>query len=231
MKKLTKPIGVFAVTLSLVVLAVQPASAQTLLSGNFALWTASSPLLDSLAAATSNPPGTFVAPQTTFTGTDGLQMSGLTGDFTLTGLQSLATFSAPFTVSVQVTPIQGTANPFAIYLVNSDLTQYLTLHANVSPTYQGFWVDAPNVDGLDYLGEQFSPSFVPQMNTQYKIVMEVSATGAGTVKVYSGTKLLGTAVSLQPGTGSFYLVIGQRIGLAPTGSQVADWSKVTVVAN
>jgi hypothetical protein len=219
-----------AVAFSLLAL-VHFASAQTLLLDNFTLWTSSSSFLNSLAGATSSPAGTFVTPQTTFTGTTGLQMSGLTGDYTMTGLQSLATFSAPFTVTVQVTPTQGTANPFAIYIVSADLTQYLTLSANVSPAYQGFWADAPNISELYNLGEQFSPNVVPQLNTQYRIVMEINSSGVGTVNVYEGKKLLGTLTSLESGIGLFYVVIGQKIGLAPTGSQVADWSSVRITAN
>lgn len=217
-----------AVSLVTCVLLVQPISAQTGLLDNFTLWTASSSFLNDLATATSYPSGTFVAPQTNFTGLTGLQMSGLTEDYTLTGVQSLSTFIAPFTVTTQVMPVQGTANPFAIYLVSADLTQYLTLHANVNPVYEGFWADAPNVDHLYNLGKQFPHNFVPQMNTEYKVVMKVGATGLGTVKVYAAGKLLGTLSGLQVGTGPFYLVLGQRIGLAEAGPQIADWFSVKV---
>lgn len=211
------------------VLPAYTASAQTYLSDNFTLWTTSSTFLNNLAAATSSPSGTFVSPRTTFTGLTGLQMSGLTQDFTLTGLQSLATFSAPFTVTAQVTAIKGTANPFAIYLASADLTQYVTVHANVDPVYEGFWANAPNVDQLYNLGEQFSPNFVPQMNTLYKVVVRLDSSGTGTVKIYSGNTPLGTLRNLQAGTGPFYLVVGQRIGLPEqTGQQVADWASVTV---
>lgn len=207
-----------------------PASAQTYLSDNFTLWTSSSSYLNELASATSSPSGTFVNPRTIFTGLTGLQMSGLTQDFTLTGLQSLATFSAPFTVTTQVTAIKGTANPFAIYLTSADLTQYITVHANVDPVYEGFWANAPNVDQLYNLGEQFSPNFVPQMNTLYTVVIHLDSSGIATVRIYSGSTLLGTLRNLQAGTGPFYLVIGQRIGLPEqTGPQVADWLSVTVI--
>lgn len=135
-----------------------------LLSDNFILWTASSPLLNNLAAAWNGGASGFVAPRTIFTGLTGLQMSGLTQNNTLTGLQSLATFSTPWTVTVQVRPIEGTANPFAIFLVNADLSQYLVLYANVNTAFafEGFWGNAPNIGSLDFLGEQFSPNIVPQ---------------------------------------------------------------------
>lgn len=220
--------SIVALPLLTLALLVPSASAQTHLLDNFTLWTSGSPFLDKLAAATSSPSGTFVAPLTTFIGQSGLQMSGLTADYTMTGMQSLETFSAPFSVVAQVTPIRGTANPFAVYLVSADLSQYLSVYANVNPVYEGFWVDAPNIDGLDNLGEQFSPNFVPQMNTEYKVVIEVNTQGAATVRIYSGCKLLGSRSDAQAGTGPFYLVIGQKIGLAPTGSQVADWSRIEV---
>jgi hypothetical protein len=205
---------------------INSASAQTL-SDNFTQWTSSSQFMDNLAAATSSPSGTFVFPRTIFAGLKGLQMSGLTNDFTLTGLQSLTTFCAPLTATIQVTPIQGTANPFAIYLASADLSQYLTVHANVDPVYEGFWANAPNVNELYNLGEQFSPNFVPQMKTQYKVVIQIDPSGVGTVKIYSGDTLLGTLTDLQSGTGPFNLVIGQRIGLPEqTGPQVADWLSV-----
>jgi hypothetical protein len=219
-----------SITLLLVTgaLLMQSAPAQTL-SDNFTLWTASSSFLNNLAAATSSPSGTFVAPTTTFTGTTGLQMSGLTQDYTLTGLQSLATFTPPLIVTAQVTPVEGTANPFVIYLASADFSQYLALHANVSATYEGFWVNAPDVDPLYDLGEKFSPDVVPHMNTLYKVVMQVNSTGVGTVKIYGGGKLLGTRSDLQVGTDPLYLVIGQRIGLPDvTGPQAADWLSIRV---
>ncbi len=203
-----------------------------LLSFKFTSWTASSSLLTSLAAAWNGGPPGFVAPKTIFAGPTGLQMSGLTQTNTLTGLQSLATFSAPSTVTVQVTPIEGTANPFAIFLVNADLSEYLILYANVNTAYgfEGFWANAPNIDSIGCcLGEQFSPNIVPQFKTLYQVVMQVDSTGAGTLEVYSAGTLLGTLSNLQPGTGPFYLVLGQAIGSDNDGGpQVANWSSVEV---
>jgi hypothetical protein len=192
------------------------------------LWTTSSSFLTNLARGTSSPPGSFVSPQLTFSKQIGMQMSGLTEEYTFTGVQSLSTFSAPFTVVTQVTPTQGTANPFLIDLVSADFTQFFTLHANVNPVYQGFWANAPDMSALWQLGEQFSPSIVPELNTVYTIVLSVDATGAASAQVKSSGKVLGTLSGLQPGVGPFYLVLGQRIGLASSGSQVADWSQVRV---
>jgi hypothetical protein len=197
---------------------------------NAKLWTTSSAFLDALAIASSSPPGSFVMPELKFDPLfPGMQMTGIVQDFRLTGVQSISTFSPPFTVTAYVAPVRGTANPFEIFLASADLTQFITLAANVNPVYYGFWAGAPNVGPLADLGEQFSPPISPQFNAVYKIVLTVDATGAGTASVEdSSGALLGSLSGLEPGTGPFYLVLGQRIGLAQTGLQAADWYYVGV---
>jgi len=199
----------------------------TSLFDNFANWTTSSTLLTDLATASSSPPATFVTPQLGFQ--SGLQLSGPTEDFETTGVQSVAAFSAPFTVCAHVTPTAGTANPFEIFLVSADLSQYITLAANVSPVYHGMWIGAPNIAPLFDLGEQFSPAFTPVLGALYEITISVDASGVATAKVANSKgKVLGIMSGLQSGTGPFYLVLGQRIGLAPTGAQSATWAIVRV---
>jgi hypothetical protein len=203
------------------------APAGTVLFDNFANWTTNSAFLTTLAAASSSPPASFVAPQLSFE--HGLQLSGTTEDFQTTGVQSAAVFLAPFTVKARVTPIAGTANPFEVFLVSPDLTEYVTLAANVSPAYHGMWVGAPNIAPLFDLGEQFSPPFNPVLGTTYVVSMSVDDSGVASVSVAdSAGKVLGTASGLQSGTGPFYLVLGQRIGLAPAGPQEAVWTSVEV---
>lgn len=224
--------------LSVVALTSNRAAAQgsTLLVDNFTqdsslktkLWTKSSSFLDALAAASSSPPASFVKPQLSFSRSSGMKMSGPTEDYQTTGVQSVKTFTPPFTVVAYVTPTQGTADIFEIFLANSDLNQFLTVTADVNPTYDGMWADAPDF-GLWQLGDQFSPSIAPALNTTYQVTVKVDAEGTGLaiVEDLAGT-VLSTVSGLQPGVGPFYLVLGQRIGDAPTGTQVADWSYVTV---
>jgi hypothetical protein len=220
--------------------AAQEQASTTLLLDNFAkdsglkttLWTTNSTFLDSLGKASSNPPGTFVPPQLTFDfDVSGMHMTGISKDYELTGVQSLATFSPPIHVVIFATPVKGTANPFEIFLASADLTQFVTLSANVNQTYRGFWADAPNVGQLWQLGEQFSPAIRPSFETLYKITLSIDTTGGATATVedvFAGT-VLGSLSNLQVGgTGPFYLVLGQRIGLATARPQLADWSYVTV---
>jgi hypothetical protein len=226
------------VLLSLAMLGTIVAQAQTLLFDNFTkdsslntkLWTAGSPFLTALAAASSSPAATFVPPQLSFNNQFGMTMTGPTDDYEFTGVQSLSTFTPPFKVVTYVTAAGGTANPFEIFLASADLTQFLTLDANVCPCYDGFWVSAPNISQLWQLGEQFSPSISPNFYAPYIVIINVNATGSATITVenFVGT-VLGKLSKLQAGTGPFYLVLSQRIGLPDqTGPQYGDWFSVKV---
>jgi len=203
---------------------VESPRSSTVLVGNFTLWSSSSQLLSSLASTFGS---SFVAAQLSFS-SSGMQITGPTQDFQLTGVQSLVPLSPPFAAETSVTATQGTGDPFQVFLVSADLTQYVTVTGNVGP-YLGIWANAPNIGALGTsLGEQFSPPISTAFNTPYQIVINVDAQGAATVRVERSGTALGSLSNLQPGTGPFYLVLGQRIGLAPTGTQAADWSYVRV---
>jgi hypothetical protein len=225
------------VLLLLVALGAIVSHAQTLLVDNFtkdsslnnSLWTTSSPFLTALAAASSSPAASFVTPQLTFNSQFGMTLTGPTEDYQTTGVQSLSAFTPPFRVVTYVIAAGGTADPFEIFLANADLTQFLTVTVNVNPTYLGFWAAAPNISQLWQLGKQFSPPISPNFYAPYIVTISVNAEGVATARVenFVGT-VLGSVSKLEAGTGPFYLVLGQRIGLARTGSQFADWFSVKV---
>jgi hypothetical protein len=210
---------------------------QPLLEDNFtkdsslnpSLWTDNSSFLDSLAAASSSPSASFVVPTLVFSQA-GMKMTGLSQDFQTTGVQSLSTFAPPFTVLAWAEATRGTADPFEIFLVSSDLSQFVTVTANVNPTYDGMWANANNISQLWQLGDQFQPQITPTLNVVYRILITVDANGAGSVTMENNAgQVLGSVFNLQPGTGPFYLVLGQRIGLAKAESQIAYWKYVSVV--
>jgi hypothetical protein len=196
---------------------------------NTELWTESSTFLEALAAASSSPQATLIPAQLTFSSKSGMKMTGPTQDYETTGVQSLEAFTPPFTVVAYVAPSQGTADIFEIFLASADLSQFLSVTSDVNPTYEGTWATAPNISELWQLGEQFSPAISPVLKTIYQVTIKVDAAGEASAIVENlGGTVQSTAANLQPGLGPFYLVLGQRIGDAPTGSQVAYWFSVTV---
>ncbi|MFY9646045.1 MAG: hypothetical protein WAK29_12750 [Terriglobales bacterium] len=218
-----------------------PEKTTTLLVDNFSkdaslnttLWTASSTFLSNLAVAASSPAGKFVTPTLSFKpgcSCSGMQMTGLTIADTLTGVQSVSTFTPPFTAVIDVDPTEGTAYPFEIILANSSLSQYFTVTDSVYAGADSIWVDDPTTGALSSLGEQFTPPITPVFKHLYVITINVNTAGAASVTVYKGKNELGSLSSLQVGAGPFHLVLGQRIGAAATGSQVVDWQYVKVTS-
>jgi hypothetical protein len=200
------------------------------------LWTTSSSFLNSLAAASSSPPASLVTPPqfSLIFSAAGMEMSGVNGFFETAGVQSLTTFTAPFTVQATVEGTQATGNPFEIFLVSQDLSQFVTVSGNLSASnggYYGIWATAPNISQLWQLGEQLQPATLAAPNTEYTINISVAANGSATVNIVQtdGT-LSGSASNLQPGMGPFYLVLGQREGLPfnGPGPNVAYWGSVSV---
>lgn len=196
------------------------------------VWTDHSVLLRALAKASSTPPSSFVVPRLGFGDGTGAEMSGPTAEFQTTGLQSLSAFAPPFQVTIDVSAMEGTANPFEVLLVSDNLRQYVTVTANVNPLYIGMYGDAPNIAASTDLGRQFRPRIQPEFGTLYEIVIVIDARGvaAATAKDASGA-VLGTVSHMKAGKGPFYLVLGQRIGLAQPAPQVAEWKNVEVVAH
>jgi hypothetical protein len=200
------------------------------------LWTTSSSFLNSLAAASSSPPASLVTPPqlSLIFSAAGMEMSGVNGLFETAGVQSLTTFTAPFTVQATIEGTQATGNPFEIFLVSQDLSQFLTVSGNLSASnggYYGIWATAPNISQLWQLGEQLQPATLAAPNTEYAINISVAANGSATVNIVqtNGT-LSGSVSNLQPGVGPFYLVLGQREGLPfnGPGPNVAYWGSVSV---
>jgi hypothetical protein len=60
---------------------------------------------------------------------------GKTRDYTLTAYCRSRPSARPYCVTVQVTQSRSPQTPFAIYLVNADLSQHLTLLADVGSSY------------------------------------------------------------------------------------------------
>jgi hypothetical protein len=125
--------------------------------------------------------------------------------------------------------MEGTADPFELFVVSADLTQYVAVAGNVNPATHGIWVVAPGIGPLGTsLGEQLKPPVVTALNTPYEIVIAVDSLGGASVTVKSAGTFLGTIANLVPGLGPYYVVLGQRLGRTAAGTQSAFWSSVGV---
>ena len=224
-------------TLSAVLAAVACSAsltqAQLLLHDNFtgetALpeqeWTIQSSLLNSLAAAISDPPLTNVRPMLNF-GYYGMQMTGVTNIYEFTGIQSVANFTPPFTLITKVNGLVASGCPFAIFLVNSNLTQWLNLQGNVSSINSGYYGVWLNYTGLGKtVGSRGVSLFAsPSTNVLYTVQFSIASDGTASASCTDAYGVGGALSGFMAGRGPFYVILAQKEGYPSVpGPNAAVW--------
>jgi hypothetical protein len=191
---------------------------------NVSQWQTNTPLLAALAQAESSG---LVDPRLSFDAF-GMKIAGVSGTYQLTGIQSAASFSPPFTARVTVKGTIAHGNAFSFYITNNDLSQGIRLEGNLNPgngQYRGLWIAHGRAPGDDVYRQT-------SLNQWYTVVVSVDAngTGAATISDARGA-VLASRSGLPVGTGPFFVVLGQREGAPFTvGPNEAIWASVTVQA-
>jgi hypothetical protein len=189
-----------------------------------AMWTEQSTLLTALASVSSSPGSALVAPLLSF-GTNGMQMSGVNGGFQFTGIQSLSTIAPPFTLTTTVTGLEGNGNEFDVYLVSSDLSQFLEVAGNGAS--QAVLVNSGPL--LDSPGNLLCGNL--STGVSYTIRIEVGTNGSASVLLSDASRvILASQGGLRIGTGPFYVVLAQR-NLTQAGPDSAVWESVVVTTD
>jgi len=196
-----------------------------------AIWAAWSSLLDTIAGYGEGgcSGNAFVAPMLSF-GPSGMQMSGANNNYEFTGIQSLAAFSPPFTLSTTVTGTIANGNAFELFLSNSNWTQRLPIFGNINLAncgYYGIWIDEVNDGFCASHPDLFYGSAA--VGVPYTFQVTVDATGFLTVSLTSNGATLATQAG-QIGLGPFHVALGQGEGSPCTGQSenVAVWQFITV---
>ncbi len=204
---------------------------------NPALWQTESPLLSSLAVA--NGKFKWVLPTLTFS-PSGMQMSGIRHHKEFMGIQSATAYSAPFSFSTTVFGMVQDTIPFGVYLVSSDLQQWVSVTGHLGgrggppgvvhvgmfgpfggasfgiPTGgpskdYGIWV---NHTGSGYpiseMGNKIYP--YPIAGAPYTIQISVGGDGLAFVTLLDGNHVVIGGQSVPVGTGPFYIVLSGRDG-------------------
>jgi len=192
---------------------------------NTRFWSAGTPLLNSIAAHLgSKPVGLGIAHTR-----GGMVLSGVTGNYEFTGIQSRARFSTPLTLETAVYATRANGNPFEIYLVTEDLSQYLMISGNLNGNNggcYGIWLRS-TARGAP-LGEQ-EPQILyeqPQQSIWYILRLSINSNGFANIILFDYDRIrLASKQNIQVGKGPFYVVLGQREGLPYTnGANEAVWS-------
>ncbi len=177
---------------------------------------------------------TFMAPQLTFNGTD-MDMQGAAAEPEFTGIESDASYQAPFDFTATVKAIQSGDSSFVIYLANQS-GGGISLEANLSPSaFNGIWA----AEAGGYLGAQSDidssisgQSFLSNqpLGTTFHIGISMDTDAHFQITV-NGTTISSASLG-QIGNGPFRVILGQResdneaIGSpppGPTGPNEAGW--------
>ena len=187
------------------------------------------------AAAYTGVPATTVNPTVTVSPTLGLGISTPSGTNQVGGIQSIASFTAPFTVTatVDATSMNAGLSQLAISTrdggagVSITLAQFLTQFCSCGPV--------PLVASLTYQvsagpGRPWVNSFFStgSLTPTYTYTISVNASGTATVSVSSGSYSIGQATA-SVGTGPFYVVLGEGAGASSSGgASQSYWSSIQV---
>ncbi|MGH7980329.1 MAG: DUF6600 domain-containing protein, partial [Limisphaerales bacterium] len=214
---------------------------------NTSFWQTQSPVLSSLGAMD----GSMVIPEFSFSSA-GMVMRGIHRRREFMGIQSAASYSAPFTFSATVTGMSQDAVPFEIYLVSNDLQQWLSVaghlggrghprgevHVGLFGPFGGARFGVPTGGGrtpdygvwVNHTGSGFPIASLgnklypyPLAGVPYTIQISISADGLASVTLLDADQGVLASQSVPAGTGPFYVVLAGR-----DGSVRAQWQSVQV---
>ncbi len=204
------------------------------LSDNFAAsrilspseWVTRSSMMSSMAAIGNE---VLVGPALGFSSA-GMTMAGASGPQQFTGVQSVKVFAPPLTVTARVTSNVSSGNPFGLFLINQQMTQYIDIGGNLNPANGAYGIRLDTQDGPSgYLGSDVLVA-TPRVGTTYvlSIAMDSAGTADARVEDISGN-LLGSATGIAVGPGPFYVVLAQWEGTPVTeGPNQATWTSLDV---
>lgn len=196
---------------------------------NTSLWTTQSSFLSALAAGSSSLGATLLTPTLSF-GSAGMQMTGVNGTYQFAGIQSLAAFTPPLTVSTTVMGTLSYGDAFAVFLVNSNLSQWLDINGDLIPDtcHENVWINyTGSGQPLSNLGNALYGN--PSTNVWYTIQISVGTNGNASVALMTNGVTLASQSGLTVGNGSFYIVLAQREGSpCVSGPLAATWQSISV---
>ncbi len=193
-------------------------------------WRIDTVLLRAMAARLGE---TLLAPTLAFT-PHGMAVSGVTGPFTFTGLQSTQAFAPPLALTAVVTGTRSSGNPFGLVLISASGTEFVDIAGNLNPEnrpYYGIRFDVSGApEGLGhYLGNTALVT-APRVGVAYTLHLSLEADGSCTATVLDPAgDVLGHAAGVGVGRGPFYVVLAQWEGGPRTpGPNVAIWRSLTL---
>ncbi len=201
---------------------------------NTQMWEVNGPAQTIAETNFSSPSNTVVQPSLSFSPDSGMEMSGVTGSYEATGIQSNRTFSGAFVARASVYASEAHANPFIFGITSMNGSQGIAIVGNMNSSnggYYGIWVSSPVGSSTGFWSWQPNPLLTsPALNQIYILTIQVYSNGTATVTA-GLPGALGSSYSMQIGNASYYLFLAQYEGLPYyTGPNHAFWQFAGVKA-
>jgi hypothetical protein len=199
---------------------------------NADVWTSGTRFLTLIAEAQ----GLHLVPVQANFGRTGMTLSGVSGLYQFTGVQSVRTVSPPISLHASAMGTVANGCPIELYLVSADLSEYIVISGNLNPENENYHgVSLKFTSGSHDLGRSKGQALhlaTAEVDTGrwYVISINLDADGYGGVTLAddAGT-VLATETHLRVGRGPFHVVLGQSEGWPHTaGANEAIWSWVEV---
>jgi hypothetical protein len=183
----------------------------------------------------------------------GMEIAQATMSFEAGTIQSVASFTPPFTLTAVVEGTASNGHTFGLAIASAGATSGVLVYGNVNPTncshlgdcgdpavcgtplnssvpanqcYYGIDVKVANGTAWPHAAKLY---LTPDLNVFYTLQISVDSSGSAQYSIGQGGQSLGQGTA-QVGTGPFYVVLEQAEG-APVpghGSNQAIWSSVSV---
>jgi hypothetical protein len=196
--------------------------ADTSLNSN--LWTTSGTVATTYGPYVSVPPAAIVTPVLTFGKGNGMQFSGVTGEYQVSIVQSVQSYAPPFYVSAEVNGSAVFGNAASLAIISADGSQSIGILGNLNASNQGYYginSVAPLINRSGH-GTIYAS---PQLDTWYGYNISVDSTGTASLEALSADGSILGNPSFSVGVGPFYIVIIEFEGFpAVAGSDFVNWS-------
>jgi hypothetical protein len=183
---------------------------------DLSLWSINGPAARAALPNFESPPAAVVDPKAICDEQNGLSLSGVDDNGRQGGIQSVESFSPPFTVTAlcNATSIHGDALRLALSTSDGRSGVSLGFVGGLGANGKDarFICAAPHGLGLAWsqIGEPLSP-LPPAYDIWYVLAIAVDTNGRATAAVSSGDFLIGKA-STEVGKGPFYVILAQGAG-------------------
>ena len=187
----------------------------------------------------------------------GMEIAQATGSGELGAMQSVPSFTPPFTVIALAEGIESNGHPIIFGIANHNATYGYQVTGNLNPNdcsaekncgdpstcgipanssigagqcYYGMYgrYDAGKVNGT--WGKTAMLNYSPSIDVIYTIEIALDANGSGQVTVLNGTQVLGQQTGKLGSEGPYYLIVAQGEGspVPGPGDNIAEWKSITV---